>query len=370
MAQSDDIDLAADQEAGLAHPRDAARLYGHDDAERRLALSYRDGTMPTAWLIGGPKGVGKATLAYRFARLLLAGEPLAAPDGPSPLDMPPHHPVARLVAAQAHPGLLVLKRPFDDKGERLRKSITVDEVRRIHAHFGLSGATRGYRVCIVDAADDLNEEGANALLKTLEEPPQRAVFLLLAHAPMRLLATIRSRCRRLMLKPLGQDDVAAILAAHAPELSDADRHLVAALSGGVPGRALMLASDGLPLYRDTLRLLADLPRTDWNELHEFAGRLAPVKADQDYAIARELFGGVMRRLVHFGARFDGISVPGEDTVLNRLSTRASLERWLDVWEKIKVLEARADALSLDRKQVVLSKFTALARVASGADSGL
>lgn len=370
MALSGDIEIAADREAGLAHPRDTARLYGHQDAEQRLALSYRNGAMPTAWLIGGPKGVGKATLAYRFARVLLAGEPLAAPEGASPLDMPPGHSVSRLVAAQAHPGLLVLKRPFDDKGERLRKSITVDEVRRIHAHFGLSGAARGFRVCIVDVADDLNEEGANALLKTLEEPPPRAVFIVLAHAPMRLLATIRSRCRRLMLKPLGHDDVAAILSAHAPQLSDADRNLVAALSGGIPGRALMLANDGLELYRDTLRLLADLPRTDWDELHEFAGRLAPAKADQDYAIARDLFGGVMRRLVHFGARYDGVAVPGEDAVLGRLSTRASLECWLDVWEKIKVLEARADALSLDRKQVVLSKFTALARVASGADSGL
>ena len=364
--------MVPDQEQGLAHPRDCLRLIGHEDAEAALARSYTSGAMPTAWLVGGPKGLGKATLAYRFARWLLSGDPLPLDRSSGALDMAPESPVARMVAAQAHPGLIVLKRPLDDRGERLRKSIPVDEVRRIRGHFGMSGQARGYRVCIVDAADELTEEAANALLKTLEEPPARSVFLLIAHAPMRLLATIRSRCRRVTLKPLGIDAIAEILTRAAPDLSPSDRALVAGLSGGVPGRALSLAhGDGLAIYRETAALLSRLPQLDWDAVHEFAGRLGAAKAEQNYAMARALFGGVIRRLVQYEAGLENaFDVPGEGELLGRLSARAGLDRWLDACEKIRVLEARADALSLDRKQVVLSKFAALTRVASGADCGL
>lgn len=367
MTAASDKDVLPDQEEGLAHPRDCARFVGHVAAEETLARALRSGAMPGAWLIGGPKGLGKATLAYRFARWLLDGEMPAAG-----LDMDLSRPVARMVSAQAHPGLIVLKRPFDDKGERLRKAIPIDEVRKIRSHFGLSGQARGYRVCIVDTADALSEEAANALLKTIEEPPPRAVFLILANAPMRLLPTIRSRCRRLTLKPLSAAEMDAVLEPGADMLSDGDRQLVAALSGGVPGRALALArGEGLSLYRETIALLADLPKVDFAGLHDFAGRLGAAKSEQSYALARELFAGLIGRLVRFEARqTHPFAVPGEDKVLARLAQRAGLERWLDAWDKIRVLEARADALALDRKQVVLSKFTALTRVAAGADSGL
>src|ERR1700734_3840826 len=197
-------------EASIAavHPRETTDLFGHREAETALLNAYRSGRIPHAWLIGGAQGIGKATLAYRMARFVLAhGDPLAANvQRADNLNVDANAPAARRIVAGAHGGLLVLQRTANDKGV-MRTVITVDETRETISFFGSTAAAEGGRGCIVDTVDDLNPNAANALLKPLEEPPRQSLFLLVSHAPGRVLPTILSRCRRLPLRPLAKADV-------------------------------------------------------------------------------------------------------------------------------------------------------------------
>ena len=193
----------AETQISVPHPRETTDLFGHREAETALLNAYRSGRIPHAWLIGGAQGIGKATLAYRMARFVLAhGDPLAADvQRADSLNVDANDPAARRIVAGAHGGLLVLQRTANDKGV-MRTVITVDETRETISFFGSTAAADGWRVCIVDTVDELNPNAANALLKTLEEPPRQSLFLLISHAPGRVLPTILSRCRRLPLRPL------------------------------------------------------------------------------------------------------------------------------------------------------------------------
>ena len=187
----------------VPEPRANPDLLGHRDAEATILEAIRAGRMHHAWLITGPEGVGKATLAYRFARRLLAGQPRDPAAEPS-LALEPADPVFRRVAAGSHADLLTIERMFNEKTKRMRTQIAVEDVRTINGFMSLTPAEGGWRVVIVDGAEELNQASANALLKILEEPPPRAILLLVCAAPGRLLPTIRSRCRRLRLTPLGR----------------------------------------------------------------------------------------------------------------------------------------------------------------------
>ena len=178
-----------EQETAVRHPRATADLFGHREAEMALLNAYRSGRIPHAWLIGGPQGIGKATLAYRMARFVLANSNPMSPSvqRAETLALDPDDPVARQITAGAHGGLLVLERGLNDRGV-MRTVITVDETRETISFFGSTAAVDGWRVCIVDTVDELNPNAANALLKILEEPPQRSLFLLVSHSPARALA--------------------------------------------------------------------------------------------------------------------------------------------------------------------------------------
>src|ERR1700704_1028504 len=241
----------------VVHPRETTALFGHCDAEMALLNAYRSGRIPHAWLIGGAQGVGKATLAYRMARFVLAQrDPLApAVQKAETLGVDPPHPVARHVAGGAHGGLLTLERTLNDKGV-MRTVITVDETRETISFFGSTAAVEGWRVCIVDTVDELNPNAANALLKILEEPPQQSLFLLVSHAPSRVLPTILSRCRKLMLRPLAAADVvraaaqAADIALDDPALAEAAE----AAEGSVARALTLLGGDALKLHQRTVAL--------------------------------------------------------------------------------------------------------------------
>ncbi len=186
-----------------ALPRETTVLFGHGEAEQALLESYRSGRLHHAWLISGPAGIGKATLAYRMARFVLAHpDPRAATvQAASSLAVAGDHAVTRRTAAQTHGDLLVIERTVNEKTGKLRQDIQVDDVRRMVGFFGSTAGEGGWRVAIVDAVDELNDQGANALLKMLEEPPRRALLLLVSHSAARVLPTIRSRCRLLALHP-------------------------------------------------------------------------------------------------------------------------------------------------------------------------
>ena len=237
---SDDVPQP-DRIEGALHPRETPRLIGQDAAQTAFLDAFNAGKLHHAWLLTGPRGVGKATLAWRIARFLLAtpdddGGMFAAPQ-PTTLDIDPDHPIARRIASGGEGGLKAITRTMNPDTKRMRKQIVVDDIRALNGFFQMSAADGGRRVVIIDDADVMNVNAANALLKMLEEPPARAILLLISHQPSGLLPTIRSRCRTLRLGRLDPDQMAAALAASGVAV-DGDPAALAELSGGSVGGAL------------------------------------------------------------------------------------------------------------------------------------
>ena len=318
-----------------------------------MRSAYVGGHLHHAWLITGLKGIGKATLAFRFARFVLANPDPAAVDAePSTMAVPPESRAARSIAAGAHPNLLVLRRPWDDQTKRFRTALTVDEVRRIRSFFGSTAGGAGQRVCIVDTADDLTISAANAILKMLEEPPSNGLFLLVANQPGQLLPTIRSRCRRLDLKPLTAEAIEAALRSRSGNEAE-EIGLAAALAGGSLRRAIQfLDRDGAETYRAFVNIVSELPEVDYTAVHELADTVAARGRDDAYEAFLEMVDDWLSRRVRRKTEPVG-SLPAAVVA-------ASLASWAGVWEKVRESALQAQTLNLDRKQVILQVFMALA----------
>jgi DNA polymerase III subunit delta' len=371
--------------AEVPEPRANSYLAGHEAAEAALIEAHAQGKLPHAIIIGGPRGIGKATLAFRLARFLLAQGTAGADlfgGPPRALAVAEDDPVFRRVAAGGHADLLTIERginpnkwkkrdaPPDAEARKrvLRSEIVVEDTREVETFLRLTAAEGGWRIVIVDSADDMNRNAANALLKILEEPPRNALLMLVSHNPGRLLPTIRSRCRKLALKPLAEGEVVRLIARYRPDVADDDARALARLAEGSIGRALDLAAaGGLDLYRTLLKLLDRLPELDVPALHGFADKLARAEAEDTYRTASELLMQFLARMIRAaahdgagqGAGDEGEIVRGEREGMRRLAGRRSLDQWVEVWEKITRLFAQADGLNLDRKQVVLGAFLAL-----------
>jgi len=365
MAKDLESELPESDRLGeFAHPRKVSRLVGHAGAEAAFLEAAQGGRLHHAWLLTGPKGIGKATFAYRMARYALNGAPQGAD-----LSMQEDHPVFRQVAALSHPDFLLVRRPYDDKTKKIKSVIPVDEVRRTANLFGMSAGAGGWRVCIVDSADEMNVNSANALLKILEEPPPRSLFILISHQPGRLLPTIRSRCRMLALKPLAPSAISEILDSNDVEAEAGERLAIAQLAEGSAGRALAIAAGGgLELYRDVAGILKSLPRLDAAALHRLADKAARRGADEAYETLTELLSDWLQRMVKVGAGQPPQPdiVAGEGAAMQRLARSGSLDRWVEVWEKINQSVARGEALNTDRKLVILNAFSMLETASGGA----
>lgn len=224
-----------------SHPRRRTPLRGHEKQEAQLLHAYTSGRMHHAWLLAGRRGIGKATLAYRLARFILQFPEPHAVAGRASLFVHDDAPAFRRIAARGHADLLVIERAWDDKNKRLKSEISAEGARAAADFFSRTAGEGGWRVCIVDAADDLNSESANALLKILEEPPPRSLFILVSHQPGRLLPTIRSRCIRLDLHPLPLEQTLEVLGEVSAGSKSEEVQLAAKLAHGSPGRALDLA---------------------------------------------------------------------------------------------------------------------------------
>ena len=341
------------------------RLVGHEAAERTMLGALQSGRLHHAWLITGPRGIGKATLAWRLARFMLAGQQRGLfGDAADSLDVAADAPGRALVDARSHPDLFHLRRSLNRDTGRIRAEISVDDVRSLGEFMHMTPAMGEWRVAIVDAADEMNRNAANAVLKVLEEPPPNAVLVIVAHAPGRLLPTIRSRCRRLPLQPLSNETVTGLLADYAPSIPQEERSALADLADGSIGRALELASAGsLGLYRDMVEVLATLPDLDMARLHGFAERFARrgEEANADWRSLNYLLDGWLKGLAREAAiGGEGAAVvPAERGLRARLLAAASLDRWMEAWEKVAQLLSRADAVNLDRKQTVFVSFLAL-----------
>jgi DNA polymerase III subunit delta' len=363
---------------GVEHPPDARPtvpapranpdLVGHESAERELRRLVEAGRLPHAILLSGPRGIGKATLAFRFARLLLAKrDHSAAAAAESGLAVDPESGVFRRVAAGGHADLLTVERAYDPRRRRLRGEIVVEDARKITSFFRLTAAEEGWRIVIVDGAEEMNRSAANAVLKILEEPPRQALLLLVSHSPGRLLPTIRSRCRRLPLVPLARSLVTQLLRRYHPELAQAEVEALAALSDGSIGRALELAeAGGLALYRSVLEMLSQTPRLDFIRLHAFADQLARADAEDAYRVGGELLLQLLARITVCSLRPQlGAEeiVDGEDEAMRRLAARANAARWATLRDDIERNFAATDQLNLDRKQAVLGVFFAIEELA-------
>ena len=337
-------------------PEEQPVWFGSADAERTLLDAYRSGRMHHAWLIGGPKGIGKATLAFRFARFVLAhpdpksAEVTAATD----LSVAEHSPAFRKVANRAHPNLLVLERPYDDEKKRFKTELTVPEIRKTVSFFGSTSGEPGWRIAVVDPADDMNPSSANALLKVLEEPPSRSLFLIVSHAPGRALPTIRSRCRRLELPPLSSQAIADAIRAHGDV--DEDLELAAALAEGSLRRAILLMDGGgIQTHRDLTKLLARLPDIDIEAMHAFADSVSGRGDDDGWVGFTDMLSAWLNRRVR------GEAEPESSMSPNPKVRGTPLERWAEVWETLRQSVDDADEYNLDRKRTVLSILMALAR---------
>jgi DNA polymerase-3 subunit delta' len=317
------------------HPRDRFDLIPDASAEAAFLDALDRGRLHHAWLLCGVEGGGKATFAYRAARRLLG----AAPDPSSGLlGASPDDPVSRLISAQSHPDLLVLERAVE--GGKTKKSISVDQARELPEFFSKSPSQARYRVAIIDAADDLNLNAANALLKALEEPPERGVLFLITHAPGRLLPTIRSRCRRLAF-PVWPPHALEELVRNRTGVSSAEAARIASMAAGSPGHALALAS-GATLDADRLA-------QGWVAAQTVDRAEAISVADKFRgAEGQERFETLMDRLI-------------AAVKVRALEEGASGARWAELWSRLSELPERAAAINLDRADVLAGALADLQR---------
>ena len=327
----------------VTHPREVFDYQGGEGVETTFLSALERGRLHHAWLLTGAEGIGKATFAYRAARRLLGARPDAAF---GLLGCDPSDPVSRQVASRSHPDLLVIERWTDDG--KPRKVIPVEEARRLPEFFSKSPAISPWRVAIIDAADDLNANAANAVLKTLEEPPARGVLLLVSHAPGRLLPTIRSRCRRLAFPAWDEGRAAAFIAERAG-VSATDAVRLARMARGAPGRALSLAEEGaLEADRSALEILRKLPQVDEAQLLALTDKFRGPEGQGRFNL-------IVERLA------DQVQIMAAQSAA--AGETGGLDRWAQAWSRLNDLPGEVEGINLDRADAF---FTAIGELRAAA----
>jgi DNA polymerase-3 subunit delta' len=361
LKNAPDAPPESDRFAPAPHPRDTFAFFGHRKAEAELLDAYRAGRLPQAWILGGPQGVGKATLAWRMARFLAAFPDPAAPavQQARTLHVDPDHPAARKISALSFGDLALLRREWQEKTKKHATRIGVDDVRRAIHIFEQAAGEGGWRMALIDSADDFNASSANALLKLIEEPPPRCLFLIVAHQPGRLLPTIKSRCRRLMLQGLAPNDLAAAaraaLEAAQEPVVEADLARACARAEGSVREALRLLSSADADF-DALveRILAQLPRVDWRHVHRLADRVNGRERETEFdAFLQATFAwlaGALRRHEGQGPRV--------------------LAPYAMAWETLEREARDLEIFNLDKRAFALIVFSHLAEAESAARAAL
>ena len=330
---------------GAPHPRETMALFGHEEAEQSLLDAYRAGRMPQSVILGGQEGIGKATLAWRLARFIVAHPDPASSlvRNATDLAVPPNHPASLRIASLGQPDLVLLRRGWNEKTKRHFTEISVDDVRRAIGMFQLSSGSGGWRICILDCAEDLNRNGANAILKMIEEPPPRSIFIIVAHMPARMLPTIRSRSRLVQMRPLSNDDVARAVTSLGDPWAEFGGEIAMAArrsKGSVRQALRMLDRDRMALAERLDRILGSLPNVDWNGVHALADTVSRVGAIDEF---EAFYTGVFDWLdakVHDGAQRND----------------ANLAPLAQVWEKLTHSVRETEALNLDKRALVLTMF--------------
>lgn len=353
-------------------PRNTLDLVGHEHAEQLFLDAFNAEKVHHAWMITGPKGIGKATLAYKMARFLLNNPPVDD-QGPglfgdvlekvalSSLETDQDSQANHLINAGSNPDLMVIERTEDPKTGKMRNNILVDDVRKVNSFFHKTASDGGWRVAIVDTADEMNRNAANAILKILEEPPKNSILIILAHAPGRLLPTIKSRCRMLPLKPLTSQTVKEILQKNYPEKEENIIDGYVSLSNGSPGYAISLMEhQGLKVYREILGLLSTMPNINVPLMHDFAGTITTKKSGDTFLLFSEMLSQFISRMVrHVSYLNTGHThnikeaLTEEFNLMEEMGSIIPLDQWAELWEKISKKMKVTDQLNMDRKQTVI-----------------
>ena len=361
----------SDRVGSAPHPRDTLNLFGQSEAERNFLSSFGSGRLHHAWLLTGPRGVGKATLAWRIARFLLFAARArrnSADDHSTAaaLEVPNSDPVVRSISLLVDPSVKLLRRQYDSKSKRFKKDISVSDVRSIQSFMSMSSTDGDPRLAIIDSADDLNVNAANALLKILEEPPENAYFFLISNVPSRLPPTVRSRCRNLSCSPLSGDHLEKALRAAGIEQFDQVPYLQELSSGSV-GEALRLQNDDGPrLYGSIVDMLGDAPPIDRSRAAAIAIDCEGAKSEARYDATTRLLSLLVGRLAMFGATRNAPApaADGEIDMLKKLaSNQFAARRWADLYWELTKSAVDAKSVTLDPFTVVMGMLNGIEQVA-------
>ncbi len=362
-----DASPAAPAEDPLALPRASALCLGFETQESQLLSLFNQGLMPHALILSGPKGIGKATFAFRLARFLLkhggddASQDSLFGDAPEPartMDVSEDDPVFRKVLAGGHPDLLTVERAMDDKKGTQKSAVDVESVRKVAPFLRMTSSEGGWRVVIIDDAETMNRNAQNALLKILEEPPQKALLILVCHRIGAMIPTIRSRCRVLHFQAQATDIFNRLFTRAAPEIREKERAHLYNMAGGSFGRALSLYEEGgIGSFETVLALFSGFPQWNWPQIHQLAESASRFGQDQAYEGTREIILFICETILFAKARReDGpppiIDMPG----LDALYRHYSLEQWSEICEKLKAHFIAVDVSNLDKRQGIFGAF--------------
>lgn len=373
--KDDELRAAApvERRESLAPPRESLLCLGHDDVEKSLLAQVAQDRLPHAIVFAGPEGIGKATFAYRFARYILAhgpggneadagpglfGEALPPAVAPENMGLPADHPDVRKVAAGAHPDLLTVERQFDEKRGRFKGILDVEQARRIPPFMSRTAAQGGWRVVIVDDADTMNRNAQNAILKILEEPPARALLILIAHRPGMLIPTIRSRSRIVNFQAPTPELFARLLRADHPDLTTRELDTLYAIAGGSVGQGTrLLAEGGLEAVDKVMGLFHGWPQWDWPQIHMLADVMSRPGQEDSLQSFQDVMMWTVQSLLRARARGTALAGPLANDALQRMLAHYSLPQWLEITDALRAHFDTATHANLDRRHTVMGAFT-------------
>lgn len=357
--------MIKDTEEKHLSPANNAELKGHEAAEQTILNAYNSGKLHHAWLISGAMGIGKATLAYRFARFLLNNDKGGLFGDPDTLFTDPGLAVFRKTVGLSHPDLLVIQNTPDPKTGKIPASISVEEARKVPNFLHYTPAESEFRIIIIDSIDEMNVNAANAILKSLEEPPSQAVIILVSHNPGTLLPTIRSRCHQLKLSPLKYDDQKHVLERLIPNLTPENQKAFIELSSGSVGFAIELYEHhALELYRSLVQSVSSVPKLDMDALFKIAEQAASKTDPYIWKHTKYLVHVLLNKVAVYAA---GIAlnetdeiVDQEHDIIRMLASRHSALQMYQIWSEFIENIHQVATVNMDKKQTILNVYDAIA----------
>ena len=373
--ERDDLDLPEFEEPlseyAFCPPRMMTQCMGHESVEHRLLEMAQSGRLAHGLIFSGSKGIGKATMAYRFARYLLKEgkedpnqDALFADEMPAPQDLfiPQNDPVFRRVASGGHPDFMSVERAFDTAKNRYKESVAVDEIRKVPGFLRMTASEGGRRVVIIDDADTMNRNAQNALLKVLEEPPNKAVLILVTHRLGALIPTIRSRAQVVNFQPLPKETLKELLAHQSYGLSPTQIENLSEFAEGSIGKAVRYIEEGgLDAFSQILELLENYPKLSWPKIHQVAENLGRSGEEERYHMFTQLLLWCFDKLAVMKARAltpESLSTLDQN-VFKTMLNNSSLEQRLKICENLHAHFAKVRAANLDKKQGIIIAFSIL-----------